>query len=114
MTDQQKKAVEEAAISFADKGIYHTMYDSKIRGFKSGAEEVLNSPEKYGLVTFDDYKKVVKERKQANEDHITERKENARLREALYVTHASLCTYGKHPIIDEQVSKALKVATPCK
>lgn len=40
--------------------------------------------------------------------------ENARLREALKVAHASLCTYGKHPLIDKQVSKALKGDDTCK
>lgn len=97
MTDQQKKAVEEAAKAIASRPIGRGI-------FTKGAEEVINHPEKYGLGTWP----VLAEKLEI----LTE--ENTRLREALYVAHASLCTYGKHPIIDEQVSKALKGGNTCK
>lgn len=100
MTDQQKKAVEEAA----DKMNIRPL--SRL-AFMVGAGSVLNNPEKYKLIDSQSYYTAIRASADLKE-------ENTRLREALYVTHASLCTYGKHPLIDEQVSKALKGGESCK
>lgn len=53
MTDQQKKAVEEAATAFVKEHAATIPFgqDSAVKAdFRSGAEEVISNSEKYGLI----------------------------------------------------------------
>lgn len=52
MTEQQRKAVEEASKRRLISPLSRT-------GFRLGAEEVINNPEKYGLVLFENHKQAI-------------------------------------------------------
>lgn len=114
MTDQQKKAVEEAAKNYAHKeGFLETENVKRLifESFESGALEALNNPEKYGLAEYHVMTKVFEFRI----ERIYE--ENARLRGGL--EHAinamkAINSFSATRSIINTLEKALKGDNTCK